>query len=364
MQKTCLVRRAGAVGLVVTAAATVPASAQDEGGRRLSGVVSQSVEAGSNLAFRPGESDLGARSVTTLGLGFLTETRTQSFALDATVIARSKVIGDEDSTADDLRVLPTVELTYGIEGPRTRLGLEGYYRLDAVDEDTEAQEYLVAGTISRQLTRGLSANARLGYRVDGAENDGVLDDTASYFFTLGTDYAGQLWQVGASAGVRIFEDEVRPTGEVHFSREMPRGEIGGFVGVSSSRDADLAVVGGLEVDYALNRTNRLNGSLDQSISVSDEGEDQLRTTARLAYVRDLTSRSSAQLGASVSLRNGLGDSGIDNLPGAGLDLGYSYELTERADLNLGYEYRFEEEAAGPSSQSHLISVGITLPFDL
>ena len=109
--------RTGAVGLATAATlATGPAGAQEDGGRRLTGVVSQRVEAGSNLAFRPGEDRLGARSVTTLGLGFLTETRTQSFALDATISARSKVIGDEDDTSDSLRVLPTVELTYGIEG--------------------------------------------------------------------------------------------------------------------------------------------------------------------------------------------------------------------------------------------------------
>jgi len=357
-------RTSGAVGLAAAALLTaVPAGAQD-GGRRLTGVVSQKLEAGSNLAFRPGEDDLGARSVTTLGLGFLTETRTQRFALDATITGRSKVIGDENDSSDDLRLLPEVELTYGIEGPRTGLELEAYYRLDAIDEDTEAQEYLVAAKVGRQLTRGLSVNTRLGYRVDGARNDGAVDETESYFLTVGTDYAGQLWQVGALAGVRVFEDEVRPSGEVYFSREMPRGEVSGVLGLSASRDADLAVVGELEVDYALNSTNRLNGGLDQSITVGDDGDDQLRTTARLSYVRDLTSRSSAEVGASFSLRNGLGDSNVDNLPGAGLNLGYSYALTERADLSLGYEYRFEEEVTGPSSESHLVSVGITLPFDL
>lgn len=357
--------RTGAVGLATAAMlATGPAGAQEDGGRRLTGVVSQRVEAGSNLAFRPGEDRLGARSVTTLGLGFLTETRTQSFALDATISARSKVIGDEDDTSDSLRVLPTVELTYGIEGPRTGLGLEAAYSLDAIDEDTEAQEYQIAGRVTHQLTKGLSVNARLGYRVDGAEDNGVLDKTESYFFTVGTDYAGRIWQVGTSVGVRVFEDDIRPSAQLSLAREMPRGNISGFVGLSASRDADLAVVGGLEIDYALNSTNRLNGSLDQSIAVSEDGDDQLRTTARLSYVRDLTSRSSAEVGASFSLRNGLGDSNVDNLPGAGLNVGYSYELTERADLNLGYEYRFEEEVSGPSSESHLVSVGITLPFDL
>lgn len=151
------------------------------------------------------------------------------------------------------------------------------------------QEYQIAGRVTHQLTKGLSVNARLGYRVDGAEDNGVLDKTESYFFTVGTDYAGRIWQVGTSVGVRVFEDDIRPSAQLSLAREMPRGNISGFVGLSASRDADLAVVGGLEIDYALNSTNRLNGSLDQSIAVSEDGDDQLRTTARLSYVRDLTS---------------------------------------------------------------------------
>lgn len=399
MKKTCLVRRAGAVGLVLAVAAPVPASAQDEGGRRLTGVavpasaqdesgrrltdgavaapvpaqdeggrrltgvVSQSVVAGTNLGFSPGNEGLGARSQTAIDLGFLSETRTQSFAVDAGISVRTPVLGD-DADESEWRILPSIAVTYGIEGPRTALELQTTYRLTAVDEDTSSQAFELSGRLTRQMTPGLSVNTRLGFRVDGAENDGVVDTTESTFVLLGADYEAKRWQFGAEAGVRIFEDEIRPAGRISVARDLPDGSVSGFLGVSSSRNAELGLIGGLQVDYALNSTNRLNGSLSQSIAVSDEGEDQLRTRAELLYVRDLTNRSDAALGVSFSLRNELGDFGGDNLPGAGLTVGYNYELTERADLNLGYEYRFEEEATGPSSQSHLISVGITLPFDL
>lgn len=363
MSKDRLVSRVGLLSSVALLAAGSGTQAQ-EPNPQLSGFISETLEAGTNLGLEPGNDEFGWRSITTLGLGFLSETETQTFALDASVAGRSRIFGDDSDKSDDFKALPTVELFYGIEGTRTGFELDGYYRLDEVDEDTFAQEYLISGKVIRSLTPGLSVNARAGYRSDGAENDGELDTTESLFFDLGAEYEGKLWVLGAAAGVRVFEDVVRPSGEITALRETARGNVSGFIGLDTDRDADVSVVGGLATDYALNSTNVLSASLDQRIAVNQDGDDELRSTARLALKRDLTNRSSAEIGASFFLRNGLNDSDIDNLPGTSFDLGYNYALSERADLVMGYEYTYEEEETGPSTTSHIVSVGISIPFGL
>lgn len=361
MSESRLVSRVGLLSSVVLLATASGAQAQDPN-PQLTGFISETLEAGTNLGFEPGNDEFGWRSITTIGLGFLTETETQTFALDAVVAGRSRIFGDDSDESDDFKALPTVELFYGIDGARNGLEVEGYYRLDEVDEDTYALEYLISGKAIHRLTPGLSVNARAGYRSDGAENDGAVDTTDSMFFDLGAEYEGKVWVLGAAAGVRVFEDVVRPLGEITAFRETARGNVSGFIGLDTDRDTDVSVVGGLATDYALNSTNVLSASLDQRIAVDQDGDDELRSTARIALARDLTNRSSAAVGASVFLRNGLGDSDVNNLPGTGFELEYNYALSERADLIMGYEYIYEEEETGPSTTSHVLSVGISIPF--
>lgn len=365
MSEDRLVSRVGFLSLAAAIAASSAAWAQDEERNpQITGFISETLEGGSNLRYDPGNEDLGFRSITTLGVEFLAETGTQTFDLDAAVALRSRIWGDDVDEADDVRVLPNLNLFYSAEGARTAIEFDGYYRLDPVDEDTEALNYLVSGRLIRALSEGISVNALAGYRSDGSEDEGDVDTTESAFFELGADYEGNLWDFGGSAGIQVFEDVVRPAGGIYASRETRRGGIRGFLGLATSRDTEVSVVGSLDIDYEINSTNTFIAGVDQRIAVDQDGDDELLSTANLGLLHEINNRSDAEVGFSFGLRNGLDNSDINNLPVANFDLGYNYALTERADLNLGYRYRYEEEEIGPSTTSHIVSVGITVPFGL
>ena len=112
---------AGAVALAATGA-----SAQ-EGGQRLTGVLSQSFTADTNFALTDPDEGTSYRSTTTLGISFVDETRTQRFSLDSDLSLRALRDGDGDNELE--ATLPSIALGYRQEAARSRFEVGArYYR--------------------------------------------------------------------------------------------------------------------------------------------------------------------------------------------------------------------------------------------
>ncbi|MEO0913453.1 MAG: hypothetical protein AAFY59_10755, partial [Pseudomonadota bacterium] len=117
-------RRLSVKGLLAALALTpsaFPAVAQvvleppREGGAYIVGVLSQAFEADSNFTLDPDDDDASFFATTTLGLGYFTSTRTQSFSLVSDVEFRA--ISRDSEDVELVGTIPSLRLNYDRETP-------------------------------------------------------------------------------------------------------------------------------------------------------------------------------------------------------------------------------------------------------
>jgi len=427
------------------------------------GFVSQTFEMGTNLARQQGNNNFGGRSLSTLGLGYLSETRTQTFVLDTEITGRGLSI--ENEVDDFLLTLPSAEVLYSVAHPTGFIELGAQFRetpIDILRPEAKFDEdgafvgddnfETVAGIGRRQLSGG-SAEARFGedrpielgiklgvrqieyiddrntqddtFRAEGGAEvlfriapqwtasiysnvtyfeveDGVDTQRELYKFgsglsyavnpnltlsgeigyefdetrkttgetqsdgmyaTLGADYETALWQFALSGGIRKVNDEVLPIGQLTAERTLAQGSVGGYLGLDASDDADNVVTGGASFLYELAPASTIQAGLDRALTIGGDGEDQVRTSALLEFEYRLNARSDGLVGINYSLLEGLGNSDPDE-SFTEFNLGYEYALTRRADLTVGYSYQIKDNPPGDTAESHLLSVGVVVPFGL
>ncbi len=97
-----------------------------EGGQRLIGTVTQAFEADTNFGLTPGGEDVSYFSTTTLGLAYITETRSQRFALFSDVELRG--ISRDGDAVDFVATVPSLALEYSRNTASSRLETDVSFR--------------------------------------------------------------------------------------------------------------------------------------------------------------------------------------------------------------------------------------------
>ncbi|QHQ34079.1 hypothetical protein [Algicella marina] len=129
MNGTTKLRPVLTISLLSLAGTAIPQSVPEplrDGGQRFAGVVTQAFEADSNFALDPDDDDPSLFATTTLGLGYFTDTRTQSFSVISDIELRGIKRSDDDAVA--LVTLPSLDIGYDRIGSASSFGIEAGFR--------------------------------------------------------------------------------------------------------------------------------------------------------------------------------------------------------------------------------------------
>lgn len=350
------------------------ASAQ-EGGQRLSAVLSQSFTADTNFALTDPAEGTSYRSTTTLGLSFTDETRTQRFSLDSDLSLRA--LRDGDGETDLEATLPSIELGYRQEAARARFEAGARYREVPIDflRALEVEFDDDGGVIVPDPEDFVGSGDRATYGGDVALTFGI-DTPVEVTLSAGvdaTDYTdvtdpdlndSETYTLGAAARFRVspvVDATLSLTGTAYREDDADETEIdtltlGGGVtyavderlsyraGVEVSRVDETSLSGssedttyGVDIGMALERpTSRFDGS----IGLATTGDDDTILTAGLSFGLDLPQGASLTGGLDRSLTFGTGGS---DLAVTGARVSYVRPINSVSSASLGLSYSLTEE---------------------
>ncbi len=388
-----------AVGLSATAA-----SAQEEGGLRLSFGIEQRLEFGRNLDLDVPAEGSSKVAATVLSFGLLTETgldRLEFTASGALVIENSP---DTVGTEIDFG-RPEVRFAYVREVPDALFSITARYLSDDVgalaedlaDSDADGTEIDYGVTLRYEAFRTSAASLFVEADFDGTEykdtTDPSLLDTDTYGLTVGTrlrfsevmfgtlsvgqsredeegglitdtttvraglDYA--MANGSASVGL-IFDssdDEDRTTLEFGRTVELPAGSVSGRLGVSQSDVGGSDLVGGIDWTQDL-PDGALTVSVDRSASFDrTTGETTVETGIAVGWERVVNDLSSVGL----DLTWDISDASSERIEETEIGATYSYALTADASLDVGMRYRVREDLGG-RAESPLVFLALGRTF--
>lgn len=340
------------------------------------------------------EAEDGLESVTTLGFGAVTETRTQrlSFNLDTTYSLTEDEFTDEGIVARLAYNRESVDSTFDFALERRREDIA--FLRDATDfidgsgvivlpddfDDLTGTGIRNETTLTATFTWG--DTAPIGYSLSGSQTtlryedaSAALVDTNTATIALGlrlninevttsniglsytesediggpttdtTTLSGALTfarPLGAlTTGISVSRDE---TDDVFWaasvSREyaLPNGSLSGELGLVEDEIGDLRLTGGIAFSYPLPAAE-ITLSADHSL---DPGDDRAATTFSANYLQELSPVSSMQVGFDFGQTSD--PDGSDVLATGSLSASYGYSINDLWQVNVGASADFREDA--------------------
>lgn len=364
--------------------------------------------------------DPGATTEARTGLtvGILTETRTQRFAFDL----GGELRGLDGPTTDESGfVNPFAFLSYDRSSASSRLSLSASVRESDLnndgfefDEETLAFTF-VEGTATR---RSSNLSAEMNFRDDAPFGFGVLVRREENNFSSGlaTGVGGttlndtQRLTFGVTARfeideavrlnsaltyTRFEEDNVadsrdtwtlsndliidRPRGNLTFgldvtdtpegsrvaasvgrSLEYPLGIVSGRLGLTRGSSGETFISGGLNLTREMPGGN-LNLDLARTVSSGSlQDTEQLSTSLRLGYLRELNPLSSLSVDFNWAEVSQTG-TGIDTTS-ASIEATYRRELTQDWGLNVGVRHRLRDDGVNGTARSNELFLNMRREF--
>lgn len=121
------------------------------------------------------------------------------------------------------------------------------------------------------------------------------------------------------------------------SYDLRRGEFSFSLGATKTDGFGAQLLANLNLDYELDRNNRLSIGLSQTGDINDDNNEVLNTRLNMSYTRALSSLSEISANVAYIDENELGMGATDQ-NSIRFGLNHSYKLGQDWDLVSGYEY--------------------------
>jgi len=250
------------------------------------------------------------------------------------------------------RLSPILELTTGAR-----------YSLEDINDDQDTERETVRGDIGfvGSINPRARLTARVGYsEVETRRNSGD-ERTSGFVGDLGvaiTQRGGD--EVRANLSTDLDENGERYSVTVGSTRNWPNAELDGDIGLSTSGDTDVRVVGNVSYLYALPRTE-FSATFRQIAGVDDDGDDVLNTFASIGVRQSLDRLSSVNLQLNGGLtRNESAEN--DDTERLNFSASFSRALTRDWRWNAGYRRELRDDDRDGRAVSNSVFVGINREF--
>lgn len=388
-----------------------PALAQETGGLSLSFDVSEEFKTRSNPGLKIPAADRETLALTRLGFGLVSETQSQrlNFNLNGTIEAGK---GADQGITD-----PTVNFGYRRESAASMLNLTAFLQqrsvdtLDFISSGSAGDPIFTAiqGTGTQQQT-GAKATLELGRdkpfgtsfslgttrtEYSDTTDPTLIDNTRdtgrigfrfdlSQALTLTTDAVVSRRTEEGESGKNTYTLDLgltadRPDGTFSIdssfthadednrqiltfgrSRELPRGEISGRIGLGRDASGDINLVGGVDWSQELQR-GKLLVSFDRTISGNDNDVESRVSRLSVSADHALTPRLTSAL--DLGLQDSTETLGGASTRTAEVTASLNYALAQDWGLRIGATHRARSYSSGEDAKSTDAFVSLKRHFD-
>ncbi len=249
-----------------------------------------------------------------------------------------------------LRLSSVTEGTVGLDVTR-------FERDDAAQ--TRRDRVALLFGVAHEFSETLSGNAAIGPAWVRTREDGETERELGFDADLGLDYERPTGTISFEATARTDEDGIRTAASIGRGFELPRGAIGGTIGLTRAADGEVDVTAALDFRRDMPR-GTLNARLARDVTPRFDDSNVLRTVARVDYDYDINNISGIGLTAAFA-RNEETD-GTDRLDRIDFGATYNREITADWAMELGYRYRARNDDDA-DRDSHSVFVGINRAFN-
>jgi hypothetical protein len=256
-----------------------------------------------------------------------------------------------------VRLSPAMDLTFA----------SSYAERDEEDDD-DTVETNTANRIglSFRNSAGLRASASIGYQADEItrtiDGDRVTEREDEPVLSFSVTQARRDGTITASLAQRVVSTGPRTDLLVGRSLDLPRAELSASLGVSVGDEGDsVSGIGQVSYVQPLPR-GRLSVSARQSVA-TDDGDDDLFTSASLGYSHDISRLSSLSLSLGVSAVESLEDDGTDRQR-VSASVSWSRQLTEDWSFNMGYRHNTQRETDEDPIVENAVFANFGRSFDI
>ena len=230
------------------------------------------------------------------------------------------------------RVSPVLTLTTGAS-----------YAADLFDRDGTDREAIRADIgANARLNPRMDARVRLGYsEVETLRNDEDEETETGFVGDFGLIVAEPNGETRVNLGSTLDENGERVSLTVGRTRTTDTTELDGDIGVSTSADTDVNVVGEVDYVYTL-RNTQVAAGFRQVNTVDEDGNNVLNTSASLGLTQAITRLSRFNVEVAGGLRRNL-DEDDDDDSRINFTASYSRDITRDWSWNFGYRGRYRDE---------------------
>ena len=249
-----------------------------------------------------------------------------------------------------LRLSSVTEGTVGLDASR-------FARDD--DAETQRDRVVLLFGVTHEFSETLSGNAAIGPAWVRTREDGETEREIGVNADLGLDYERPTGTIGFDATARTDEDGIRTAASIGRGFELPRGEIGGAIGLTRAADGDIDATAAFEFRRDMPR-GTFNARLARDVTPRFDDTNVLRTVARVDY--DYAINNISGIGLTAAFARNEETDGADRLDRIDIGATYNREITEDWAMELGYRYRARNDDAG-DRESHAVFFGINRNFN-
>lgn len=279
-------------------------------------------------------------------------------SLDAGYLERNYTedVDRDDSRRYDLGAETALRLTPVTEGT---IGL-AWRRVDEDDEaETRRERFSLLFGITHDFSRTLTLNAALGPTWVSNREDGLTDRETGVDSNIGLSYERPTGTIDFDLTARTDQDGIRTGASIGRNFELPRGAVGGTIGLTRAADGEINTTAALDFRRDMPRST-FRARLARDVTPRFDESNVLRTVARVDYDYDINNISDLEFTATFA-RNEETD-GTARVDRVDFGATYSRDLTTDWAMNVGYRFRARNDDEGDRN-SHAVFVGINRSFN-
>ena len=223
-------------------------------------------------------------------------------------------------------------------------------------QDTERDTHSFEVGVIQDVSPLTTIEAAIGYtEIDESVLFGLPGDSSGATGRLSLTHQRPNGEVTASYATSQDQDGARHNVQVGRSFELPRGSFSAMVGATKKGSSSPELIGSLNYNQEL-PTGNLRVGINRDVSVSDEDNERIATTAQVNYRHDINNIS--HLGVDFSFGKTEGTATTVGTTRADISASYNRDITEDWSLSTGVSYRVRDQQG--ASQTDSTSIFLTL----
>ncbi len=227
-------------------------------------------------------------------------------------------------------------------------------------QNTERDTNSIEVGVVQDISPRANVEAAIGYTEIDQEEFGISTTTSGATGRVSYNLAMPDGSISASYVTSRDQDGVRHNVTVGRFFQLPAAQLSVNVGATKEDGSDVSLIGSLNYSQDL-PTGNFRVGVNRNVSVDNNDDERIATTAELAYNYDINNISSLGFDMSYGVVDGSGNS--DDTQRTDVSASYNYDLTKDWKLSTGVAYKVRDERNSDRSDSTSFFVKLKRDFE-